>query len=134
MKDIIAFSKKTCSCGINTQILEGIYGRKRSTIFLPDGKKVYFYTLLKAMSEQMFENDYDIIFRLKLIQKKPDKVEFRIKFYEKSDIEPRIKNKIFFDIKSSFTDLFGSDVKIDVKETKKLSMYDAMIVSNVNKT
>jgi phenylacetate-CoA ligase len=120
LSDFIKSSDKKCSCGMNTSLIEYIGGRKVDSIVLPNGDLIppFALTGIPHRVMQMFKTEK--LLRFQIVQEKIDEIDVLLVLDKKlKNAEP--KNEIIFkELKKQLQQKLGKDIKINVKEVKKI--------------
>ncbi|MEA2054102.1 MAG: hypothetical protein U9O96_03140, partial [Candidatus Thermoplasmatota archaeon] len=120
MNDFIIPLGDTCSCGIHTNLLGIVGGRKADSIVLDGGKIIPPSSITGIPGKVMHELGTDKIQQFQIIQKSKSMVEIHVVIDEKlRDVGPPV-DKIFDRLKESYQQKFGEGVGIVVKEVDKI--------------
>lgn len=120
MDDIITPIDGECECGMHTQIIKNVEGRKSDSIVLPDGRIFPAATFTLIPDEVAQGLGVDIIHRFQIIQHKKDRLEILIVINEDKRKSVKSVKKILDEVKKRYQKLVGKDVKIEVKEVDKV--------------
>lgn len=123
MKDWIAVSEEEkCDCGLHTPLLiNGVEGRLRNDIILPDGKVFSAATFCEITPIVQDFKTFKIK-RYLIIQKKIDEIEILIV------VDEELRNKgppvdlIVDKIQQVYQEMVGPDVKINIKEVNETEL------------
>jgi hypothetical protein len=114
-------------------LLKKVYGRDILSLYLPDGRVLLPSSLTKIFSKIIYELKTNKVIDLQVVQYDLSNLEIRIVFDEKlRDIGPSVDD-IFSFIKHGFKEIFGSNVKIVIKEVKKVNRADSRIVTKIDR-
>mgnify|MGYP006277310309 CR=1 FL=1 len=118
LNDIAKYLDKTCSCGITSQIIGKIEGRKSDCIVFSDGRILPPFTFWNILISNLSrESWFKEIKKFRVIQKKIDSIEIIIFFYYKYDTEKN--NEIILKIKNLYQNILQNYFYIDVKIKKE---------------
>jgi len=120
MKDWISFSEvEKCECGLHTPLLiNGVEGRLRNDIILPNGKVFSAATFCEITP---ITQDFKTlkIKRYLIIQKKIDEIDILIVIDDElRDVGPSV-DLLFDKIYQVYKEMTGPNVKINIKEVKE---------------
>lgn len=133
LADMISLSEEECDCGIDTDIIKGLEGRKRESLILPDRRVIPPASVPLPLIESLEKFKIMSLERFQFYQDRMDRVEIRLRF--RGDIEER--ERLFDDIKMRYIEIFGRDVEVEVKEVERIenpsdSPAPPMVISKVN--
>lgn len=118
-----------CSCGLETQLIKKIEGRRADSIILPDGETIPPLSITGIPGEVMSEfGDYRIK-QFQIVQKSPDEMELLVVIDEKMrEIGPS-PEKIRDEMKEKYQKKLGIEVK--VREVSKIKKGASLVESRV---
>ena len=113
-------------------LLEKVYGRDILSLYLSNGKVVLPASTTQVFSRILYELKTNMVRDVQVIQHDFKNIEIQIKIDENlRNGGPSIED-VFMLIKKGFQEKVGSDVKIDVKEVKKIDRKGARIISKID--
>ena len=127
LNDIASLKSGYCDCGMHTPLLKTLEGRKKDAIIFPDGRIFPPATIPMPLAEAASKFGTLQIKRFQLVQKDIDNIEILIEIDEEQRNKGVSVDKLFEEIRKNYEKLAGSDVKIEVKEVKKVEMPDGYI-------
>lgn len=114
--DIITPIYDTCPCGLHSQLIKQIDGRRVHQIKSPDGK----YITPFIFTEPMRILKTDKILQYQVVQEKLDKIDILIVINEDKRNDPPSIDKLIADLKKEYYKIFGKTFHFEVKEVKKV--------------
>jgi len=132
MNDIAAFTTKKCDCKMSGNLLEKVYGRDILSLYLSDGKVMLPATTTQVFSRVLYELKTNMVRDVQVIQHDFKNIEIQIKIDENLRNEGPSIEDVFMLIKKGFQEKVGSDVRIDVREVKKIDRKGGRIVSKID--
>ena len=134
INDIVAPSYDKCNCHLSGDLIEKIYGREDLSLLLPGGIELLPSSFAEIYSKVFYELKTNKIKDTHIIQHSLSKIEIQIVIDEKLRNEGPTVEQIFSLIRTGFQEKVGPDVKITIKEVKKLEKRVARIVSKLDKS
>ncbi len=124
MGDIISLKEGCCDCGLPTDLIKCVHGRIKETIVLPDNKIVYPRAVSDLIGKVMYNLRTNKIDRIQLVQRDINKIDILVIIdEEKREIGCPVE-KLFNELENNFSNLFGKNIFIDIKDVKKLESED----------
>lgn len=120
MNDILVSSEKKCDCGLNTQLIEKIKGRKINPIILSNGDSISGFAFIQIPYQVMKRLGTDKIKQFQIVQKNIGEIKILIVINEElRDTYP--PNEILFDeLKKEIHKEVGKKLEIIISETKEI--------------
>ena len=120
MDDWVRLSQKECSCGLKTPIIiNGVEGRMRANIILPNGK-VFPPGAFCFITPVLHKLKTFKVIQYQIVQKKIDEIDILLVIDEDlRNVGPSV-DKIAQQIKNNYIKKVGSGVQIKVKEVKEI--------------
>jgi len=120
MNDILIPMDKKCDCGINTEIIGRVEGRRADAIVLPDGRIIPPLSITGIPGEVMKKFDTNKIKQFQIIQESPTELNILIVVDEElRNTGPPIK-KIFEEIKNECIKKLGNEIGVNVIEVESI--------------
>ncbi|MCD6141145.1 phenylacetate--CoA ligase family protein [Candidatus Bipolaricaulota bacterium] len=120
MNDILIPLDKKCDCGINTEIIGRVEGRRADAIILPDGRIIPPLSITGIPGEVMKKLDTNKIKQFQIIQESPTELNVLIVVDEElRNTGPSIE-KIFEEIKNECTKKLGDEIEVNVMEVESI--------------
>ncbi len=135
LDDIVTPLYDTCPCGLYSQLIKRIDGRRVHQIKSPDGK----YITPSIFTEPMRVLKTEKILQFQVVQEKLDKIDILIVINEDKRNDPPSLDKLIAEIKKEYYKIFGKTFQFEVKEVKKvigsdnLSKPPSPIITKLNK-
>ena len=121
MDDYIRASER-CLCGINTDCIGRVEGRRAHAIVTPAGKIISPLSFTYIPSEVMQEENFYGIKQFQIVQESVDKVVIYVVPKERN----KKLDKIYEKIKKRYEERFEG-IRIEIKETDKISSYGYLL-------
>ena len=135
MDDFIRKGDSKCSCGMNTECIGSIEGRRADAIITPDGKLVPPLSFTYIPSEVMNEENFYGIKQFQIVQE--DERRIVILVVPKGGEEKDKLERIYEKIKAKYEEKFGKDILIEIKEVDKIpthgNLMPPVVISKVKK-
>lgn len=132
--DIVSRSNEPCDCGIISEVIERIHGRRTDSIVLPNGKLVLTSFFENIIGETVYELNSDKIRRIQILQHSMNRLEIKIQIDEKlRPVRPSVE-ELFRILKRKLHDRLGSDIDITITEVDSFNVKDAYLVSKIDKS
>ena len=136
MNDILIPLDKKCDCGINTEIIGRVEGRRADAIILPDGRIIPPLSITGIPGEVMKKLDTNKIKQFQIIQESPTELNVLIVVDEElRNTGPSIE-KIFEEIKNECTKKLGDEIEVNVMEVESIEsrgdLPPSVVISKVN--
>jgi phenylacetate-CoA ligase len=120
MNDILILSEKKCDCGLNTQLIEKIKGRKINPIILSNGERVSGFAFIQIPYQVMKKLNTDKIKQFQIVQKKIGQIEVFVVIDEELRETPPDSELLFCELQKSFHNEVGKNLEITIKEIKEI--------------
>jgi len=132
--DIVSRSNEPCDCGIISEVIERIHGRRTDSIVLPNGKLVLTSFFENIIGETVYELNSDKIRRIQILQHSINRLEIKIQIDEKlRPVGPSVE-ELFRILKRKLCDRLGSDIDVTITEVDSFNAKDAYLVSKIDKS
>ena len=132
--DIVTCSNKPCDCGIISEVIERIHGRRTDSVVLPNGKLVLTSFFENIIGETVYELNSDKIRRIQILQHNINRLEIKIQIDEKLRSVGSSVEELFRILKKKLYDRLGSDIDITITEVDSFNVKDAYLVSKIDKS
>jgi len=120
LDDLAAPIDESCTCGVKTQLMGQIEGRRFDSIVLSNGKMLTPLSLTTIPRAIMDRYQLYKIKQFQIIQHKIDEIEILVVIDERlRNVGPSVK-KLSEEIKKEFSKIVGADVRIAVNEVKDI--------------
>ena len=120
MNDILIPLDKKCGCGINTDIISRVEGRRADAIVLKDGRVIPPLSITGIPGEVMKKFGTDKIRQFQIVQESHDKINILIVVDEElRDVGAPVK-KIFDEIREECRRKIGGGVDVNVLEVENI--------------
>ena len=138
LDDILTPLYEACPCGIHSQLIKRIDGRRVNQIKSPDGRyytPVYFTRGIDAAMQRL---KTDKILQYQVVQQKIDRIDILVVINEDKRNEPPSTEILFEEIKKEYYKIFGEKFEFDIKEVEKVIGSDnknkppPYAISNIN--
>ena len=134
MGDLAKYVDRRCKCGINSECLGGIEGRKVDAILTPDGKMIPPFSITGIPNEVMSEYGWYVLKQFQIVQESRDELVVKVIPVEGTD--KKKLDKIYEEMKKRFMDKLNMNVI--VKEVDRVDNYGEvlppLVVSKANKS
>ena len=132
INDIVSTLSKKGSCGMSGDLIKKVYGRDILALYLKNGKVLLPAAITQIFSKILYELKTNKVIDLQVVQHDFDNFEVKVVFDEKlRDVGPSVE-EVFKLISKGFKEKLQSNVKITIKETKKINKKEPRIVSKIN--
>jgi len=136
MNDILIPMAGKCSCGINTEIIGRVEGRRADAIVLPDGRIIPPLSITGIPGEVMKKFDTNKIKQFQIIQESPSEINIFIVVDEELRDEGPSVEKLSEEIKSECIKKVGGGVEVNVVEVDNIKgrgdLPPSVVVSKVS--
>ncbi len=133
MDDFIRAADSRCLCGINTDCIGRVEGRRADAIITPDGKIIPPLSFTYIPSEIMQKENFYGIKQFQIVQESMDRVIIYVVPREKSERMEELYEKI----KRKYEEKFEG-IKVEIKETDEIRSYEhplpPVVISKVKKS
>lgn len=133
MNDIIGDTSDKCSCNMSGQTIEKVYGRDILALFRKDGKVLLPSSITQVFSKILYELKTNKVIDTQVTQHSFNKIDVKIVIDKKLQNIGPSTDQIFSLIKQEFKQKMGQDLKISVKEVKKIDRKSGRIISKIDK-
>jgi phenylacetate-CoA ligase len=120
LDDILTPLYETCPCGLHTQLIKSIDGRRVDQIKTTDGKYITPIVFTRGIDAAMQALKTDKITQYQVVQEKIDKIQLLIVLKEDKEDDPPTSNKIIAEIIKEYKKIFGKAFQFEVKVVKKV--------------
>jgi phenylacetate-coenzyme A ligase PaaK-like adenylate-forming protein len=120
LDDIVTPMYERCRCGLKTQLIKHIEGRKASRLILPNGEYITSYALTTNLHNVMHRFKSYKILQSQIIQEEVNKIIIKVIIDEKRRYKGISINKLFNAIEEEYQKIFGPDIDINVQEVKQI--------------
>lgn len=132
--DIVSSSHESCDCGITSDVIERIHGRRTDSIVLPNGKLVLISFFENIIGETVYELNADKIRRIQILQHSVNRLEIKIQIDEKlRSVGPSVE-ELFGVLKRKLYDRLGADIDVTITEVDSFNVKDLHLVSKIDKS
>ncbi|KYK30282.1 MAG: hypothetical protein AYK22_04045 [Thermoplasmatales archaeon SG8-52-3] len=132
INDIVAPSKKTCSCGLSGELIDRIYGRDDISLYSPDGRVILPASFGEIFSKVLYELKTNKLKDAIIIQHSLKKIELQVVIDEKQrNIGPSVE-KIFSVLRQGLKEKLGKNVEIITKEVKKIDREKPRVIQKLD--
>lgn len=137
LDDILTPLYETCPCGLNSQLIKSIDGRRVHQIKTPDGKYITPVYFTRGFDTAMKALKTDKIAQYQVVQEELDKINLLIVIREEKKKDPPSNDKLIAQIKKEYKKIFGKTFKFKVEVVKKIIGSDiknktpAVVISKV---
>lgn len=134
MNDIAAWSSKKCNCGMPGEVIERVYGRDILSLLLPDGRVLLSSSISQIFSRILYELKTNKVVDLQIIQHDYKDIEVKVVIDKNLRNKPPSLGEISKLIQKGFYEKMGNDVKVFVREVKKINRKDSRIITKIKKS
>lgn len=120
LDDILTPLYETCPCGLNSQLIKRIDGRRVHQIKSPDGKYITPVYFTRGFDVAMKALKTDKIAQYQVVQEELDKINLLIVINEEKKKDPPSNDKLIAQIKKEYKKIFGKTFKFEVEVVKKI--------------
>lgn len=120
LDDILTPLYESCPCGLNSQLIKSIDGRRVYQIKSPEGKYITPVFFTRGVDAVMQSFKTNKIFQYQVVQEKLDKIDLLVVIDEDKRDEPPSTDVLFEEIKKEYYKIFGKTFQFEVKEVKKV--------------
>ncbi|RLF63204.1 MAG: hypothetical protein DRN33_04525, partial [Thermoplasmata archaeon] len=136
MNDILIPLDEKCNCGINTELIGRVEGRRADAIVLPSGKIIPPLSITGIPGEVMKKFNTNKIKQFQIIQESPNEVNVFIVIDEElRDTYPPVET-ISGEIKKECIKKLGSDMRVNVVEVESIkgrgNLPPSVVISKVS--
>ncbi len=139
LDDIITPLYESCPCGLYSQLIKSIDGRRVSQIKTADGKYISPVVFTRGIDAAMQSLKTDKILQYQVVQEKLDKIDLLIVIDEDRRNDPPSSDILIAEIKKEYHKIFGESIQFEVKDVKKVIGGDnpnkppPLVISKLNK-
>jgi phenylacetate-CoA ligase len=139
LDDILTPLYETCPCGLHSQLIKSIDGRRVSQIKTSDGNYISPVVFTRGIDATMQSLKTDKILQYQVVQQKLDKLDLLIVIDDDKRNDPPSVDILIKEIKKEYNKIFGETFQFEVKEVKKviggdnLNKPPPLVISKLNK-
>jgi len=120
LDDVLTPLYETCPCGLHSQLIKRIDGRRVNQIKSPDGRYITPVYFTRGIDAALQNLNTDKVLQYQIVQQKVDKIDILIVVNEDKRNEPPRIEILIEEIKKEYYKLFGDTFEFDIKEVDKV--------------
>lgn len=125
MGDLIRWSDETCCCGINTECIGSIEGRRVDAIVTADGRIIPPLSITGIPNEVMSEENCYCIKQFQIVQKNREKISMLI--VPKKGVKRDKIKRVYHKIKKHLQEKLGREMVVEIEEVDEIPSYGGVL-------
>ena len=134
VNDIVSPLYKKCNCGIPGILLHKVLGRDDLCLFFSDGKVLLPSSIGDIHGRVLYELKTNKIKHTRITQHSLYYIEIKLLIDKKLKEKKPTVEEIISVLKQGYKEKVGDEVKVDIKEVKKVSMKGPRIITKIDKS
>ncbi len=134
VNDIVAPLFEKCDCGLPGILIDKVYGRDDLSLFFSQGRVLLPSSISEIHGRVLYELKSNKVRHTRIIQHDMNNLEIQLMFDKNLRNKGPSIDEVFNIIKDGYHKKIGKEIKIDIKEVKKVSTKGPRIITKVDKS
>lgn len=133
VNDIVAPLYENCDCGLPGFLLDKVYGRDDLSLFFSKGRVLLPSSISEIHGRVLYELKSNKVRHTRIIQHDLNNIEIQLIFDKNLRNKGPSIDEVFNIIREGYEKKVGREIRIDIKEVKKVSTKGPRIITKVDK-